>query len=127
MAKQKFETIEAYFASFSEDIQDGLASIRDAVKQAVPQAEETLSYQLPAFKYHGMLIYYSAYKNHYSISFPPPFKVFEDFKEQLSPYAMSKTAVQFPMDKPLPLDLIGEMAKYRANENLETEQKKKKK
>lgn len=82
---------------------------------------------MPAFKYHGMLIYYSAYKKHYSISFPPPFKVFEVFKEQLSPYEVSKTAVQFPMDQPVPLDLIGEMAKYRANENIEIENKKRKK
>lgn len=126
MAKPKYETVEQYFASFPEDIQKGLASIRDAIKQSVPEAEEALSYQLPAFKYHGMLIYYSAYKNHYSISFPPPFKVFEVFKEQLTPYEMSKTTVQFPMDKPLPLDLIGEMAQYRANENVETEKKKKK-
>jgi len=127
MAKPKFETVEAYFASFDEGVRKGLASIRDAVQQAVPQAEETLSYQLPAFKYHGMLIYYSAYTSHYSISFPPPFTVFEVFKEQLAPYELSKTAVQFPMDKPIPLDLIGEMAKYRANENIETEKKKKKK
>jgi uncharacterized protein YdhG (YjbR/CyaY superfamily) len=127
LAKQKYETVEAYFASFPEDIQNGLASIRDAIRKTVPQAEEVLSYQLPAFKYHGMLIYYSAYKKHFSISFPPPFKVFEVFKEQLSSYERSKTAVQFPMDKPLPLDLIGEMAKYRANENIESENKKRKK
>ncbi|WP_135551829.1 iron chaperone [Paenibacillus cymbidii] len=127
MANEKFETVGAYFTSFSEDIQHGLASIRDTIKKSVPQAEEVLSYQLPAFKYHGMLIYYSAYKSHYSISFPPPFKVFEVFKEHLLPYQMSKTTVQFPMDKPLPLELIGEMAKYRANENIESENKKKKK
>lgn len=127
MDKQKFETVEAYYASFPEHVQQGLASIRDAIAKAVPEAEETLSYQLPAFKHHGMLIYYSAYKNHYSISFPPPFKVFEAFRERLSPYPMSKTAVQFPMDQPLPLALIGEMAKYRADENVETANKKKKK
>lgn len=123
----KFETVEAYYASFPENVQSGLASIRDTVQKAVPEAEEVLSYQLPAFKYYGMLIYYSAYKSHYAISFPPPFKVFEAFKEQLSPYAMAKTSVQFPMDKPLPLDLIGEMVKYRAAENIEAENRKKKK
>jgi len=127
VANQKFETVGAYFSSFSEDTQHGLASIRDTIKKSVPQAEEVLSYQLPAFKYHGMLIYYSAYKSHYSISFPPPFKVFEVFKERLLTYQMSKTTIQFPMDEPLPLELIGEMAMYRANENIESENKKKKK
>lgn len=127
MEKQKFETVDQYFASFPENVQQGLTSIRDAIVKAVPQAEEAISYQLPAFKYHGMLIYYSAYKSHYAISFPPPFKVFEAFKERLSSYPMSKTAVQFPMDKPLPLELIAEMAQYRAKENIEIESKKKKK
>lgn len=125
-AKNKFETVEQYFASFPEETRSDLEQIRQAIRSAVPEAEEALSYQLPAFKHHGMLIYYSAYKDHYSISFPPPFKIFEVFKNELEPYEMSKTTVQFPKDKPLPLELIGELAKYRARENEESAKKKKK-
>jgi uncharacterized protein YdhG (YjbR/CyaY superfamily) len=73
-----------------------------------------------------MLIYFSAYKDHYSLSFPPPFKLFEVFKTELSTYEVSKTTIKFPMDKPIPLELVREIVIYRAKENLEGEKKKKK-
>ncbi|WP_221469094.1 iron chaperone [Cohnella nanjingensis] len=125
-SKTKFETTDAYIGTFPKDVQDGLEQIRQTIQQAVPEAEEVISYQLPAFQYHGMLIYYSAYKNHYSLSFPPPFRIFEVFQTQLAPYEVSKTTIQLPMDQPLPLDLVGELAKYRAQENAEKAKKKKK-
>jgi uncharacterized protein YdhG (YjbR/CyaY superfamily) len=122
----KFQTVEEYMGTFPKDVQDTLETIRQTIKKAVPEAEEVISYQLPAFKYHGMLIYYSAYKEHYSLSFPPPFKLFDVFKNELLPYEKSKTTIKFSMDKPIPLELVSELAKYRANENLEREKKKKK-
>jgi uncharacterized protein YdhG (YjbR/CyaY superfamily) len=64
-------------------------------KKAVPEADEGISYQLPALKYHGMLIYFSAYKDHYSLSFPPPCKIFDVFKIELSPYEVSKPQSNF--------------------------------
>jgi uncharacterized protein YdhG (YjbR/CyaY superfamily) len=73
-----------------------------------------------------MLIYFSAYKDHYSLSFPPPFHVFNVFKNELSPYEMSKTTIKFPMEHPIPLELVSEIVKYRAKENMEREKNKKK-
>ncbi len=123
----KIQSVEEYIGAFPEEVQAGLERIRKTIVQAIPGAEEVISYQLPAFKLHGMVIYYSAYKNHYSISTPPPFTAFEAFKEGLAPYEVSKSAVKFPMDEPLPLELIGEIAKFKAQENAEAAQKKKKK
>jgi uncharacterized protein YdhG (YjbR/CyaY superfamily) len=124
--KNNFQTVDEYFGSFPKDIQDTLEQIKQTIKKAAPEAEEVISYQLPAFKYHGMLIYYSAYKDHYSLSFPPPFKLFDVFKKELSPYEVSKTTIKFPKDKPIPLELVSEIVKYRAQENLEGQKKKKK-
>lgn len=126
-ANEKFLTVEQYIGEFPKEVQDDLEKIRQAIRQAVPEAEEVISYQLPAYKYHGMVIYFGAYKSHYSLSFPPPFKAFEVFKEDLAPYEQSKSAIKFPMDKPLPLALMGNIAKYKAQENLEIAMKKKKK
>jgi uncharacterized protein YdhG (YjbR/CyaY superfamily) len=99
------------------------------MKENAPDAEELISYQIPAFKYHGMLIYYSAYQKHVSVS-TAPFKVFEVFEKELSPYKLSKSTVQFPLDQPVPYQLIGEMTKFRVKENkeiAETKAAKKKK
>lgn len=123
----KIQSVEEYVAAFPEEVQASLERIRQTISQAIPEAEEVISYQIPAFKLHGMVIYYSAYKSHYSISTPPPFTAFETFKEELAPYEVSKSAVKFPMDKPLPLELIGKIAKFKAQENAEAAQKKKKK
>jgi uncharacterized protein YdhG (YjbR/CyaY superfamily) len=125
--KTNYRTADEYVATFPKAVQEGLEQIRQAVKNAEPGAEEIISYQLPAFEYHGKLIYYSAYTKHYSLSFPPPFTIFEAFKEQLSRYEVSKSAIQLPMNEPLPLELIGELVKYRATENRGNAARKKKK
>ncbi|WP_276356928.1 iron chaperone [Cohnella caldifontis] len=124
--KTNFQTVDEYIGTFPPAVQDGLEQIRRTVKEAVPEAKEMVHYQLPAYEYQGMLIYYSAYKGHYSVTFPPPFKIFEAFRQELSPYEVSKTTIKLPMDQPLPLDLVAELAKYRAKENAERSQKKKK-
>jgi len=124
--KTNYQTADEYIDTFPPAVQEGLQQIRKAIREAEPDAQEVISYQIPAFDYHGKLIYYSAYTKHYSLSFPPPFTVFETFREQLSPYEVSKSAVQLPMDKPLPLTLIAEMVKFRAKENKEKPAKKKK-
>ncbi|MFC5530808.1 iron chaperone [Cohnella yongneupensis] len=100
--------------------------MRRTVREAEPEATEGISYQIPAFDYHGKLIYYSAYTKHYSLSFPPPFTVFEVFKDQLSSYVVSKSVIQLPMNQPLPLALIAEMVKFRAKENKDKPAKKRK-
>ncbi len=126
-AKTKFETVDAYIESFPSEAQEVLRQIRAAIRQAIPEAEEVISYQLPAFSYHGMVIYYSAYKEHYSISVPPPFAVFEAYKDELAEYEMSKTAVKFPADREVPLALIQKLAAFKADENLRKASGKKKK
>ena len=125
MAKTDFQTIDEYIASFPEDDQKALTKIRETVRAAVPEAEEVISYQIPAFKHHGFVIYFSAYKRHYSLSFPPPWTVFEAFREPLSKYVLSKSSVQLPKDD-VPYELIGELARFRADENLAATKDKKK-
>src|SRR5687767_797488 len=122
---KKFETTEEYISTFTKDVQEILQKIRKTIQKAVPEAEEVISYQIPAFrvdasdKYHGWILYYSAYKSHFSLSCPPPFTIFEVFKKELAPYELSKSAVRFPLDKHVPVTLISEMAKFRAKEILD--------
>lgn len=123
---KKFTTAEDYINSFPENIQFLLEVIRETIKESAPEAEEVISYNIPAFKFHGMLIFYSAYKNHITISIPPS-KVYEAFKEALSVYKVSKSAIQLPLDKQLPLKLIQEMTRFRLKENLELAEEKKRK
>jgi uncharacterized protein YdhG (YjbR/CyaY superfamily) len=103
-----------------------LKQIREAIRNAVPDAEEVISYQLPAYKFHGWIFYFGAFKKHYSISCPPPFTVFEAFADELKDYEISKSAVQFPKGKDVPLDLIARMAKFRADENIRLSKRNKK-
>lgn len=124
--KTKFSTVEEYLAAFPENIQSRLQQIRQVIKANAPEAEELISYNIPAFRLHGMLIFYSAYTNHISISIPPS-KVYEVFKNELSVYKVSKSAIQLPLNQPIPLELIGEMTKFRVKENTELAEKKKKK
>lgn len=120
MAKTNFKTADEYIASVSEADQAALAAIRKAIQDAVPEAEETISYQIPAFRTaDGWIFYYSVYTNHLSIACPPPWTEREAFKAELAPYKMSKSAIQFPKSMPLPLKLIGEMAAFRARQAAE--------
>ncbi|WP_127583718.1 iron chaperone [Paenibacillus koleovorans] len=127
MSREKFETVEQYIATFPPDVRAVLEKLRQTIKEAEPLAQEKISYNIPAFEYHGMLIYFSAYKKHCSISIPPPFSAFEAYREELSSYEVSKSAVQFPFDRPIPYELIGEMTRFLAKENKERAEKGKKK
>ena len=123
--KIKFETADQYIGSFPKDVQAILQKVRKTIQKAVPEAEEVISYNIPAFKFNGWVFYYSAYTSHFSLSCPPPFTVFDKFKKELAAYELSKSTIQFPFDKPVPTALISDMAKFRAKENTETEAKKK--
>ena len=114
---------DAYTKQFPPEVQVLLQKLRAAIKAAAPKAEEVISYQMPAYNYHGMLVYFAAYKNH--IGFYPTGSGIEAFKKELSVYKGSKGAVQFPLDKPLPLALIKQIVKFRVQMNLEKEQLKK--
>jgi uncharacterized protein YdhG (YjbR/CyaY superfamily) len=127
MAKTDFRTVDEYIATFPDDVQSVLQTVRRTIQDAVPEAEEAISYQIPAFKFHGWLLYFSAYKNHYSLSCPPPSTVFEAFEKELSKYEVSKSTIKFPFGEPVPAKLISDMAMFRAKENVENESKKRRK
>ena len=118
MAKTDFKTIDEYIATFDGEDAAGLQAIRKAILSAVPEAEERISYQIPAFHHHGWIFYMSAHKQHFNLSCPPPSAAFEKFKTELAQYKQTKSAVLFPKSKPLPLGLIGRMAVVQAKANV---------
>ena len=114
---EKFETINEYIATFPEDVQEILEKMRKVIHEAAPEAEETISYGMPTFKLHGNLVHFAAYKKH--IGFYPTPSGITAFKEEISGYKSSKGAVQFPLDKPVPYDLVEKMVVFRVKETLE--------
>jgi uncharacterized protein YdhG (YjbR/CyaY superfamily) len=114
--KKSFKTTDEYIALFPKDIQEILEEIRQAIKEAAPQAQETISYKMPAFRQDSILVWFAAFKDH--IGFFPKTSAIEAFKKELSGYKTSKGTVQFALDKPIPLDLIKKMVKFRVKENL---------
>ncbi len=117
MAKNPFKTIDEYHAAFSEELVERMEKIRAAVHKVVPKAEEVISYNIPCFKYHGWLIYYSAYAGHISLSYPYSKEFLKEFADDLKGLKVSKSAIQFPNDQPFPIKLIGKMIKFRKKEN----------
>lgn len=111
----KPKNIDEYIAGFPSDIQEILELLRTTIKNVAPQATETISYGMPAFKLNGMLVWFTAHSKH--IGFYPRASGIAAFKKELSIYKNAKGSVQFPLDKPLPLDLIITMVKFRVQEN----------
>ena len=114
--KAGFNSIDEYLATFSAEIQEKLQEIRTAIRAAAPEATEKISYQMPTFFLHGNLVHFAAFKQH--IGFYPAPTGIEAFAEELSRYKGAKGSVQFPLDQPMPLDLITRIVKYRVAENL---------
>ena len=103
--KKQIETIDEYIATFPQDVQVVLNKIRKIIQEAAPEAIETISYQIPTFKLNGKyLVYFAGYKNPISI-YPIPTGT-ESFRQELSPYIKGKGTIQFPLDKPVPYDLV---------------------
>ncbi|MCA9837323.1 MAG: DUF1801 domain-containing protein [Trueperaceae bacterium] len=116
MTKTNFKSVDEYIATFSPDTQELLQSIRDTVLKAAPEATEAISYQMPTFKLKGKnLVHFAAFKNH--IGFYPTPNGIEEFKEELSQYKGAKGSVQFPLDQPIPYDLISRVVAFRVGEN----------
>jgi uncharacterized protein YdhG (YjbR/CyaY superfamily) len=101
-----------------------LEKLRSTILKAAPEAEETISYKMPAFKYYGMLVYFAAYKNHIGFYATPTGH--KEFEKELAPYKQGKGSVQFPLNQPLPFSLVAKIVKFRAQENLANFQNKKK-
>lgn len=116
-----FKTIDEYIALQPEVLILILEQIRQTIKDIIPEAEETISYQIPTFKYHGNLVHFAAYKNH--IGFYPGASAIENFKDEITNYSTSKGTIQFPIDKPIPLDLISKITAFRVKQNLEKKKK----
>lgn len=109
--------VDEYIAGFPKEIQIILEKVRATVRRVAPEAEETMSYGMPAFRQKRMLCYYAAFKHH--IGFFPP--VSESLRSEATQYAGPKWNLQFPLDKPIPYDLITKIVKHRVKENLERE------
>lgn len=116
------ENIDDYIAVFPKDVQKMLKDIRATIKKAAPKAEEAIKYAMPTFVYKGNLVHFAGYKNHIGF-YPAPMGI-EAFKKELSIYEGGKGSIQFPLDKPMPLTLIGKIVKYRVMMNDEKEKKK---
>lgn len=109
--------IDEYIAGFPNDVQAILEKIRLTIRKAAPDAEETISYKLPTFTLKGKyLVYFGAYKKH--IGFYPAPTGIEKFKAELSVYEAGKGTLKFPLDKPMPFNLITKIVKFRVKENL---------
>ncbi len=115
-------SVDEYIQSFPKEIQAILEEVRQVIRSAAPQAEEGISYQMPAFKLNGILVYYAAFKDHISL-FPTASGV-EAFKDEVTGYQTSKGTIQFPLDRPLPLDLIRRIVQFRVKESLERSSQK---
>ncbi|MFZ4400084.1 MAG: iron chaperone [Bacteroidales bacterium] len=113
----KPDTIDDYIAAFPEETQKRLTQVRETIKKAAPAAEEVISYSMPAFRKNGILVYFAAYSKH--IGFYPTSSGILAFKDEISGYKAAKGSVQFPLDKPLPLELITKIVKFRLSENMQ--------
>lgn len=122
-SKTGFKTIDEYHALVPAEVRRLLDTLRKAIRSAAPDAEEVISYNMPGFRLNGMLVWYAANKHH--VGFYPSASPLVVFKEELTPYKTSKGAIQFPLDRPIPVALVKKIVKYRVAENLEKQQLKK--
>jgi uncharacterized protein YdhG (YjbR/CyaY superfamily) len=117
--------IDEYIAGFPKEVQEILEKIRKTIREAAPDAEEAIKYQIPTFTLKGNLVHFAAFKKH--IGFYPAPRAIEEFKDELSVYKGAKGSVQFPLGEPVPYDLISRIVKFRVSGNLEKAKAKGKK
>ncbi len=120
MAKTDYKTINEYHETWTPEIQDRLQTIRELIRSIAPEAEEVISYQIPAFKVgKKFLIYYAAFANHLTLSSPWSVGFLAKFENELKKYKTSKSVIQFPHNKELPLDFIKNIIEFRKTETYE--------
>lgn len=112
----KPKDIDRYIEQFPVDVQSILQKVRETIKHAAPDAEEVISYQMPAFRQHGILVYFAAWKNH--IGLYPPISGQKALEKAVAPYAGPKGNLQFPLGKPIPYDMIERIVKLRVKQDL---------
>ena len=122
METKKPSSIDEYIGAFPNDIQEILEKVRMTIQKAAPDATEKISYSMPAFEQNGIVVYFAAFKNHIGLYALP--SGHEAFQEELSKYKSGKGSVQFPLNQPMPFDLITKIIKFRVKENLEKAKKK---
>ena len=110
------ESIDDYISGFPPELQATLQQVRQAVRNAAPDAEEAISYRIPAFRLHGVLVYFAAFQKH--VGFYPPVRGDARLARAVSPYAREKGNLRFPIDEPMPLELIERITRLRVKQNL---------
>ena len=115
-ANKTVKSVDEYISQFPLEVQEILKALRKVIKDAAPEAEEKISWQMPTFVLHGNLVHFAAHRNH--IGFYPSPSGIEAFKQELSEYKGAKGSVQFPLSKPLPHELIRKIVKFRVDENI---------
>ncbi len=124
MAKTDFKSVDEYLATLPKEVQVTLRRVREAIRKAVPAAEELISYQIPAYKLNGRpVIYFAGWKQHYSL-YPATGHVVAALEDELAPYEVAKGTIRFPLSEPVPVRLIARIAKLRAREAAEGARKK---
>jgi uncharacterized protein YdhG (YjbR/CyaY superfamily) len=123
--KPTSKDMDKYIAGFPKDVQAILEKLRKTIQKAAPKAEETINYGIPTFTLEGNLVHFAGFKSH--IGFYPTPSGIEKFKKELSKYEGAKGSVKFPLDQPIPYELIGKIVTFRVKENLERAEAKRKK
>lgn len=123
MDKTTYKDVAAYFDAQPAPVTELLQQIRETIRQAAPDAEEVISYQMPAFRQYGVLVYYAGWKNHIGF-YPASSGGSASLQKEMEKYKVSKGTLQFPSDQPLPLSLITKIVKMRLKENTEKEKLK---
>jgi len=115
-SKKLIESIDEYILQYPPEIQEKLQNLRNIIKELAPNAKESMSWQMPTFILHGNLVHFAVHKNH--IGFYPAPSGVEAFKDELTEYKCSKGAIQFPLNKPIPYELVSKIVKFRVAENI---------
>ncbi len=124
MAKTDFKSVDEYIASQPAAVQGILGRVRNAIREALPGAEEVISYQIPAYKLRGgRVLFFAGWKQHYSL-YPAGERLVAAFRDELASYEVSKGTIHFPLSQPVPVKLIGRIAKFRVKEVAEREKAK---
>lgn len=119
MAKTDFKSVNEYIATHPKDVRAILQRVRNAIRRALPGAEEVISYQIPAYKRRGVaVLYFAGWKRHYSL-YPASRRLIAAFKDDLAPYVVDKATIRFALSGPVPVRLIARLAKFRAREAAE--------
>jgi len=113
--KKQYRDIDEYISTFPPEVRRILQQLREAIKESAPEAKEVISYQMPAFRQKGILVWFAAFRDH--IGFFPKASGIEAFRDQLGSYEISKGTIRFPLNEPIPIGLVKEIVKFRAKED----------